>query len=81
MNPGGVLTVMTSQLGAVRVRLYDTAGRLVRTLLDSPSLPAGYHDVPVDGRTDRGTPLPSGAYFFRVEAAEGSRTGRIAIVR
>jgi len=81
MNPGGTLTFVTSAPGRVRIDLYDAAGRRVRRLLDEPVLPPGYHDVPVDARADGGAPLASGIYYFRIEAAEGSRAGRIAVVR
>jgi hypothetical protein len=81
MNPGGTLTFVTSVPGRVRIGLYDAAGRRLRTLLDVPALPAGYHDVALDARAESGEPLASGIYFFRIEAAEGSRTGRVAVVR
>jgi hypothetical protein len=81
LNPGAVLTFTTEKPGPVRVRLYDTAGRLVRTLADIWCARAGYYDVRVDGRSDDGRRLSSGAYFYRVEAAEGEVTGRLVILR
>jgi hypothetical protein len=70
----------TSQPGAARVRVYDVRGRLVRTLLDAPLLPAGEHEAAWDRRDAAGGPLRRGVYFYRVETAEGVRTGRVAIV-
>ncbi|HSQ59354.1 MAG TPA: PKD domain-containing protein [Acidobacteriota bacterium] len=80
LNPAGVMTFKVERQGRVRVRLFDLAGRLVRTLLDGAVSGAGYHDVPVDGRGDDGARLGSGVYFYRIESDEGVATGRIAIV-
>ena len=52
--------------------LFDVGGRLVRTLLDEPSLAAGVHEVRIDGRGRRGEPLPSGMYFIRGISTEGA---------
>src|SRR6266436_5608680 len=45
LNPDAVITVTTTLAGYLRVRVFDTGGRLVRTLQDSPSLPAGQHKL------------------------------------
>jgi flagellar hook assembly protein FlgD len=62
------------------VALYDARGRRVRTLHDGV-LPAGFHDIRIDGRTDQGTRLSSGVYFYAIESSEGSRRGRLTVVR
>jgi PKD repeat protein len=81
INPIGMFSFVTTVGGAARVRLFDHAGKSVRTLLHATNLGPGYHDVPIDGRDERGGRLPSGVYYYRLETAEGSRTGRIAIVK
>jgi len=80
-NPSAVLTFKTEKAGPVRVRLYDTTGRLVRTLLDESYASAGYHDVRVDGRGDGGEHLASGVYFYRIETADGDVVGRASILK
>ena len=80
LNPDAVLTFRTSAAGRVSVALYDARGRRVRTLHEGV-LPAGFHDVRIDGRTDQGTRLASGVYFYVIESSEGSRRGRLAVVR
>lgn len=80
LNPAGTLDFSTSLPGNVRVALYDVRGRLIRVILDKP-LPAGRHEVPLDGLDDRGGPLASGVYFFEVETVDGSQRGRAAVVR
>ncbi len=43
LNTSGVLRFKTTRLGPARMRVFDVRGRLVRTLLDVPMLPAGVH--------------------------------------
>jgi hypothetical protein len=52
---------------AVKVSVYDVAGRLVRTLVDRAESP-GFHSVVWDGRDARGAPVGSGVYFYRIDA-------------
>jgi hypothetical protein len=54
--------------GVVSLRIYDLAGRAVRTLA-SGRQDAGRHTLDWDGRDDGGTGLPSGTYFARLTAA------------
>ncbi len=81
LNPLGVLAFTTVNPGRVRVTMFDLQGRLVRTLLETPHLPAGEHEVRIDGRGERGEVLPSGVYFYRVGSPDGSVTGRFAILK
>jgi PKD domain/FlgD Ig-like domain len=81
LNPEATITFVTSWEGPAKVRLYSADGRLVRTLMEAPALPSGYHDVRVDGRSEAGSRLASGIYYFVVEAGERSVQGRLAIVK
>ena len=81
LNPRGVLTVTTSRLGRLSVRLYDIQGRLVRTLIDSRSAPAGPHELVVDGKDDQGRTLASGVYLYEIEAEEGTKRGRVTVLK
>jgi hypothetical protein len=75
------MTFLTTRPGPLRVTLHDVHGRRVRELMNDSQGPAGIHRLPVDGKGDRGEPLASGIYFFRIQAAEGTSTGRIVIAR
>lgn len=81
LNPAGILRFATSRPGPARVTLYDVHGRRVRILMDTPGLPAGAHEVPIEMLGERGAPLGSGVYFFRVEAQDGSAAGRVAVLK
>jgi flagellar hook assembly protein FlgD len=67
---------------AARARLviYDLEGKTVRTLADG-RLSAGPHTYFWDGRNDTGDALPSGVYFFRLEADGASTAGKLTLLR
>ncbi|NNE46700.1 MAG: T9SS type A sorting domain-containing protein, partial [Rhodothermales bacterium] len=51
----------------VSVRVFDVAGRLVRTLVDGQRLPAGTHTATWDGLGDGGMPVASGSYVYTLQ--------------
>jgi len=81
LNPKATLTFLTSRSGRVSITLFNADGIKVRTLLEVGVLPAGYHDLLIDGRDERGTELASGVYFYRVETPEGASTGRFVVLK
>lgn len=81
MNPDGTIGLSTAAVGYLHVRIYDLNGRLVRTLLAEPNLPAGDHDVRFDGRDDNGRALASGQYYYRVETPSERTAGSITILK
>ncbi len=75
------LSFVLPKPGELTIRIYDTTGRIVHTLMDRAMLSAGRHMLPI-GRSDRdGRSLNSGIYHYIVEFAHGVRTGRFAIIR
>lgn len=60
----------TAQLNHVIIKIYDVAGRVVRTLYDGSAEP-GYHSLNWDGRSDKGWKLPGGVYFCRMKVDNG----------
>ncbi|MGE5176162.1 MAG: Ig-like domain-containing protein [Hyphomicrobiales bacterium] len=81
LNPRATLRFTTTKPGPVRVRIFDVHGRMVRDVLDQPEMPAGTHEVTIDGDGRGGAPLSSGIYFYRIDAREGSSMGRLAVVK
>ena len=66
--------------GKVCVKVYDVAGRVVRTLFDG-SLNAGRHGIVWDGRDGAGSGAAVGIYFVRADAQGRSLTLRVARIR
>lgn len=70
-----------AERGAVRLDVYDAAGRRVAGLLDAPLEP-GRYSVRWNGRGESGTPLGAGLYFARLTGPTGQTSStRIVIVR
>jgi PKD repeat protein len=80
-NPEGTLSFTTSRPGPVRALLYDKSGRLVRTLANQRFAAAGYHDIRIDGRSDSGSRLASGVYFYRLDTVDGPVVGSLSIIK
>ncbi len=64
---------------AVTLRLYDSAGRLVRRF-DEPFAP-GRNEVVWDGTGDRGSRVAPGVYFVRLRAQGRQLTQRLVLAR
>jgi len=78
-NPFGDKTSIRfslSQAAAVKLRVFDIAGREVSTLVHGP-YPAGAHRILWDGRDDSGAPVPLGLYFYRVQIGPWSMTRKM----
>jgi len=81
INRTSALIFRTSKSGFIRANIYDTNGRLVRTLKDTRTAPPGRYELRIDGRDEAGNPLASGVYFFKVETSEGSQVGRATVLK
>lgn len=66
-NPITTIGYSTPAGGRLTIRVYDLAGRVVRTLVEG-SVGAGEHTAIWDGTTDAGHRAASGVYFIRMEA-------------
>ena len=63
----------------VNVSIYDVSGKCIRTLLNSEQK-AGTHIVKWDGKDNLGNTMPSGKYFYRVNAGSKSITQGIILL-
>ena len=82
-NPFNPLTHIRFELNrelAVRLAVYSVEGKLIATLV-SEQLPAGSHEVALDGRNHRGHRMASGMYFYRLEAGSDKFTRRMMLVK
>jgi len=62
------------------LRVYDVSGRLVKTLVDESKQP-GTHAAMWDGRGEGGEEVPSGVYFYRLQAGDYAGTRRMVLLR
>jgi cytochrome c peroxidase len=79
-NPFQSSTTIRYELFAaamVTLRVYDLAGRVVRTLVPSTYQAPGPYATTWDGRDDDGRLLAGGVYFSRLESAGASQAYRV----
>ncbi|UCH84685.1 MAG: T9SS type A sorting domain-containing protein [Candidatus Latescibacterota bacterium] len=82
-NPFNPVTTIVFSLSVktdVRLGVYDAAGRLIRMLIDERR-PAGPGEARWDGTDAKGTPVSSGVYFYRLEAAGRVAAKKMVLVR
>jgi hypothetical protein len=79
MRGQGTLSFALPKAGPLAVRVLDVTGRLVRTVSDERSAAAGVHTWKL-GHDGTGHRLPAGIYFYRIDSAEGRRSGRFVVL-
>jgi len=79
-NPRTTIEYSLERSGRVQMGVYDAAGHLVRMLVDRHEA-GGEHRVDFDGRDDRGQPLASGVYLYRLETATTTLTRKMVLLK
>jgi len=77
-NPFNATTVLSYQLPVashVSLRVYDTAGRLVATLVD------GWRDAGTHELTFDASHLPSGMYVYRIQGGNWTDSGKMVLLK
>jgi len=64
----------------IKLELFDISGARVATLVDDIKSP-GVYSVGWDGLSDRGTPVASGVYFYRLQGLGQSLTRKLVLIR
>jgi len=68
-NPSTRIQFALPVKGHVRLKIYNVAGQLVRTLQDGV-MDAGSHEISWDGSNNLGASVASGVYFFKINAGD-----------
>jgi len=79
-NPLCTIRYQVATRGKVTIRVFDVRGAVVRTVRDSWREPGVYSEV-WDGKHDDGRVLPSGVYFYRLEAGDFVATRKMVLLR
>jgi hypothetical protein len=82
-NPFNPSTSIQFELPAashVQVTIFDSAGRVVRHLLDRRQA-AGSHAVRWDGKDDQGRSLSSGIYFYQLQSEHGTAQRKMVLLK
>jgi hypothetical protein len=79
-NPSTKISFSQAEAGWARVAIYDSAGRLVKVLLDQHRN-AGDYEVRWMGRDASGVKVSSGLYFYQLETPGYSATKKMVLLK
>ncbi len=79
-NPATTINFSVANEGFVSLRIYDTSGRLVKSLV-ARHLPAGPQTFAWDGTNRNGRPVASGVYFYELRSGADVATNKMVVLR
>ncbi len=79
-NPSTIISFDLPEALATDVTIWNLLGQQVRTLYHG-DLAAGRHQISFDGRDDAGQLMPTGLYFYRVNAERFSNTHKMMLLK
>ncbi len=79
-NPATTLSFELEFPSPVTLKIYNTKGQLVRTLVND-KLSAGAHSVRWDGRNQQGAALASGIYVWQIQAGFLTKTKKMTLLQ
>lgn len=71
-------TLPTKQ--SVTVRIHNTAGQVVRTLIENQSFPSGEHTTSWDGKNDSGDDVSTGIYLYQLQGDNYSHVKQLVLI-
>ncbi|MFW5955351.1 MAG: FlgD immunoglobulin-like domain containing protein [Rhodothermales bacterium] len=80
-NPSTTFTFTLPVDKSVSVRVYDVAGRQVKTLIADQYLLQGTHEVTWDGTNDAGNTVASGTYLYSLEFGNFRQTRKMLLIK
>ena len=69
------------QAGLVNISIYNVMGQEVKKVLNNRRLNAGFHTKVWDGRDNQGRELPTGNYFYSIEAGDFRQTKKMILLK
>ncbi len=79
-NPETEIRFVLPKSSHVVLRIYNTLGQEIRTLLDS-EYSAGSHNVGWDGKDNHSRPVASGIYLYKLQAGGFSQVRKMSLIR
>jgi len=80
-NPSTLIVFSLPAPAPTTLSVFDLSGRLVNTLLDGALLGQGPHERHWNGTDSQGNSLPSGTYFYRLQAGVQVETRKMTLVQ
>ena len=79
-NPSTVIRFRLTNPGNVQLKIYNSAGQRVRTLIQE-SMPAGIHHIEWNSTNESGENVPSGIYYYQLNAGNQTLTRKMTLIR
>jgi hypothetical protein len=80
-NPSTNITFSLPLDKKISLRIYNSLGQEVRTLINEATYPEGTHTVQWDATDDRGNPVASGVYVYKLIFGNFSKAKTMTLVR
>ncbi len=79
-NPETTIVFTLDRAGEIKLEIYNIRGQRIDTLLQEYRQ-AGEHSVGWNGTDDRGKPVSSGVYFYRITAGENREQRKMLLLK
>jgi hypothetical protein len=79
-NPTTTIEFALPRAGSVHLDVYNILGQNVKSLVNQ-RLPAGTHQMTFNGRSDSGSPLASGIYFYRLVTDDYTESRKMMLIK
>ncbi len=79
-NPSTTFSYTLGEPGRVSLKVYNTLGQLVKTIVDQEQV-QGHHEAVWDGRNEAGGIVSSGIYIYRMTAGSYVETKRMLLLK
>jgi hypothetical protein len=79
-NPETTISYNLSESGDVSLQIYNVVGQVVRTLV-AERQSAGRYEVRWTGSDDRGVPVSSGIYFYKITAGKNQDVRKLMLLK
>ncbi len=79
-NSNTMISFNIPKTESVTINIYDIKGQKICTLLNN-KMKAGNHSVKWNGRNNKGNIVPSGIYFYRIEAGSYQKVKRMLFIK
>jgi len=80
-NPSTTIAFKLPIAKAISLKIYNSLGQEVRTLILDEIYPAGNHKVVWDGKDNHGNPVPSGMYIYKLIFGNFSKSRKMTLLR
>jgi len=80
-NPRTTISFSVARSGPVSLKVYDIAGRVVRTFHSGEVLAPGAHEAVWAGRNDQGGGVAAGVYLYRLETPGFQSVKRMTLIK